>query len=611
MAHQRITVTELKCAVLDPEWRKSWLAGEAPSTFFFSKSGNGNGNVFGTKFHQETERLTKWLTSPAHLSRAAAIDSADELLDIVWGSSLQNFTDELLAKGRSVEAVAFTERMRSFCKRLIDLKKRTKSFENWQDIFIVTEESIKGIRVPVGAASVEIAGRVDVIRFHPVHHLEVVDYKLSQGTQQKSDLIQLAIYAHLLPLWRAGCEFCGTLEYYLPEFMEVNISTQELADIYASLVVPVLQEMFAPKSKKSETKTHVSSHSDLATKIVAAFEAFGLGVETVGVVEGPQVTRIKLKPSPGVKVASLANRAADLQIALALDEPPLIKPGKGFVILDLPRTDRQTMPLLKYLNDQSARDSKSPMAFPVGVGIEGEAILSDFCDSNTCHILVAGTSGSGKSEWLRSLIVSLAFRNSPDKIRLALVDPKILTFSSADASPYLWRPIATNIETALAVLSDAVSEMENRYKALAKQGFLSIVDRFQAGLFDIPFLVVVFDEFADLILTGGDEKKEFEEMVARLAGKGRAAGIHLVLATQRPDRTVVTGLIKSNLPMKVCLRVASATNSQIVLGDSGAESLLGKGDLLCDMGRGIIRAQSYYVPQSDFAKALKVAGSSK
>jgi len=194
------------------------LAGEAPSTFFSNQ--NGNGSVFGTKFHQETERLTKWLTSPSQLGKAAAIDSADELLDIAWRLSLQSFTDELLAKGKADEAVAFTERMRSFCGRLIELRKRTKKFENWQDIFVVTEESIKGIHVPVGDGIVEIAARVDAIRFHPKDHLEVVDYKLSQGKLQKADLLQLAIYAHLLPLWRAGCGFCGTLEYYLPEFME-------------------------------------------------------------------------------------------------------------------------------------------------------------------------------------------------------------------------------------------------------------------------------------------------------------------------------------------------------------------------------------------------------
>lgn len=617
MAH-RITVTQLKCAVLDPAWRKKWLAGEGPSTLVFSPATNGAqgaGSVFGVRFHNETDRLAKWLTSSQQLASAAAIDSADDLLQVLWRSSLQDFTDRLLSEGRGPEAIAFTERMRSYCERLLDLKKRTANFENWQDVFVFTEEDIKGIRLSVGDNSVEIAGRVDAIRFHPQNDLEVVDYKLSQGAQQKSDLVQLSIYAHLLPLWRPGCRFRGTLEYYLPEFMEVNISRDDLAGIYDSLVVPVLHEMFAvePKRIVKEPKPPAASsstrpaedHSKIDRDIVTAFGSFGLSVEATGMIEGPQVTRVRLKPAAGVKVASLVNRAEDLQVALALDQPPLISPSKGFVAVDVPRTDRQTMVLLDYLRGAGTKE-KSPTAFPVGVGIDGQAILSDFFDSNTCHVLVAGTSGSGKSEWLKSLVASLAVRNAPERVRLALVDPKILTFSSVESSPYLWRPLATDIGAALAVLESAVSEMEGRYRTLAKEGFVSISDRIKAGRIDLPFIVLVFDEFADLILTGRDERKSFEDMVARLAGKGRAAGVHLVLATQRPDRTVVTGLIKSNLPMKVCLRVANATNSQIVLGEAGAESLLGKGDLLCDLGRGITRAQSYYVPQSDFVRALKV-----
>jgi S-DNA-T family DNA segregation ATPase FtsK/SpoIIIE len=618
MAH-RITVTQLKCAVLDPAWRERWLAGEKPSTLVLSPAGAGNGSqgsnsvAFGTRFHQETDRLAKWLTSPAQLMTAAAIDSADDLLQFLWRSSLQDFTDKLLSHGKGEAAVAFTERMRSYCKRLIDLKKRTASFENWQDVFVFTEEDIKGVCLPVGEG-VEIAGRVDAIRFHPQNELEVVDYKLSQGAQQKSDLVQLAIYAHLLPLWRSGCQFRGTLEYYLPEFMEVNISCEELAAIFGGLVVPVLHEMFGAESEGAEGKsepvavaspaTGAGSYSNIERDTVRAFGSFGLGVEAVDTIEAPQVMRVRLKPASGVKVASLANRAEDLQVALALDQPPLISPGKGFVAVDVPRVDRQTMQLLGYLKGAGAKE-KSPTAFPIGVGIDGQTVLSDFFDSNTCHVLVAGTSGSGKSEWLKSLVASLAFRNAPEHVRLALVDPKILTFSSVESSPYLWRPLATDIDAALAVLESAVSEMEGRYRILAKEGFLSISDRMKAGHIDLPFIVLVFDEFADLVLTGRDERKSFEDMVARLAGKGRAAGVHLVLATQRPDRTVVTGLIKSNLPMKVCLRVANATNSQIVLGEAGAESLLGKGDLLCDLGRGITRAQSYYVPQSDFVRALR------
>ncbi len=388
MAH-RITVTQLKCAVLDPAWRKKWLAGENPSTFVFPPAGNaagveGIGAVYGTRFHQETDRLAKWLTSDSQLVAAAAIQSPDDLMQFLWRSSLQDFTDKLLEKGKGAEAVAFTERLRSYCRRLIDLKRRRKKFENWQDVFVFSEAEIKGIHLPVGGTSIEIGARVDAIRFHPRYHLEVVDYKLSQGAQQKSDLVQLAIYAHLLPLWRPGCQFCGTLEYYLPEFMEVSISREALADIYTGLVVPVLHEMFDREAKGVPAKSSAptveataGTPSKIEQDIVSAFGSFGLGVEAVGTIEAPQVTRIRLRPASGVKVSSLANRAEDLQVALALDQPPLISPGKGFVAVDVPRPDRQTVQLLSYLKGAGSKDKRAT-AFPVGVGIDGGTIVSDF-----------------------------------------------------------------------------------------------------------------------------------------------------------------------------------------------------------------------------------------
>ena len=185
-------------------------------------------------------------------------------------------------------------------------------------------------------------------------------------------------------------------------------------------------------------------------------------------------------------------------------------------------------------------------------------------------------------------------------MQFALVDPKILTFAGVAGSPYLWRPLATTVEGATAVLQDAVDEMEARYQKLEREGFANLAERRKAGKTDLPYIVLVFDEFADLILAGGEEKKKFETLVARIAGKGRASGVHLVLATQRPDRTVVTGLVKANLPLKVCLKVANAVNAQIVLDQPGAESLFGRGDLLCDLGRGLFRAQGLFIPQADF-----------
>lgn len=507
--------------------------------------------------------------------------------------------------------------MRNLCARLIELKHRTARFENWQDVFIGAEEKLAHIPVPVGDNVVDMRARVDAIRFHPEHHLEVVDYKLSQGHEQKADLVQLAIYAHLLPIWRPGCEFCGTLEYYLPAFREVHVSRSDLFDIFAGIVMPVLDEMFVGKPKTSVQRKRApaapspaSATGDLdagtlGRAVVEAFRGFNLGVEVAGAVEGPQLVRLRLIPASGVKVSSLSNRAEDLQIPLSLAEPPLIKAGKGFVFLDLPRPQPRPCLLREALAGSLTDVLKSIVAFPIGIGVEGDPVLADFADPNTCHALVAGSTGSGKSEWLKALVASMALRSPPAQVQIALIDPKILTFAGVEGSPYLWRPVATTLQEAMAILRDAVAEMDARYQLLARGGFVNLGEHFKSGKTDLPFLVLIFDEFADLILAGREEKKEFETLVARIAGKGRAAGIHLVLATQRPDRTVVTGLIKANLPLKVCLKVANSTNAQIVLDEPGAESLFGKGDLLCDIGKGLVRAQGLFIPQPEFLAALK------
>lgn len=244
MARQSITASELKFAVLDPDWRAKWIAGQKPSTRTFAPAGTVW--AMSVRFHKAAADLVGWLTARNSLAAAAKVDSADGLIDHLWAASLQALTDKLFAQGRGEEAALFTERMRNFCARLIDLKHRTVHFENWQDVFIAAEQDLARIPVQVGDEVVDVRARVDAIRLHPDRHLEVVDYKLSQGHEQKADLVQLAIYAHLLPIWRLGCEFCGTLEYYLPEFSEVHVSRAELADIYAGLVESVLREMFAP-----------------------------------------------------------------------------------------------------------------------------------------------------------------------------------------------------------------------------------------------------------------------------------------------------------------------------------------------------------------------------
>jgi FtsK/SpoIIIE family/FtsK alpha domain len=363
--------------------------------------------------------------------------------------------------------------------------------------------------VPVDGSVVDVRARVDAIRIHPERHLEVVDYKLSQGHEQKADLVQLAIYAHLLPIWRPGCEFCGTLEYYLPEFSEVHVSRADLSDIFTGMVMPVLREMFARKPVVTTPPPAGAGAPEpdldsLGRATVEAFRGFNLGVEVSGVIEGPQVVRLRLTPAPGVKVSSLANRAEDLQIPLSLAEPPLIKAGNGYVILDLPRPEPKPCLLKRALAGGLAAAMQSTVAFPIGIGVEGDLVVADFADPNTCHALVAGSTGSGKSEWLKALVASMLLRNKPENVRIALIDPKILTFAGAEGSPYLWRPVATTLADAMAILRAAVAEMDERYQVLARGGFVNLGERFKAGKTDLPFLVLIFDEFADLILRWAD-----------------------------------------------------------------------------------------------------------
>ena len=352
----------------------------------------------------------------------------------------------------------------------------------------------------------------------------------------------------------------------------------------------------APAGGPPEKRPPATLPDATAEKISACFQAFRLPVEITGRQEAPQIIRYLARPGAGVRVVSLANRAEDLQVTLGLARTPRIEPCAGGVAIDVPKPRPDTV----FWRDALPRCGEGPLTFPVGVGVDNAWILARLDEPGTCHGLVAGASGSGKSEWLRSAVATLVSRHAPATLRLALIDPKRLTFAGLDGAPHLLHPILTDLEGALACLDEAGEEMERRYRLLAREQCKDLGERHRAGRTDLAYQVIIFDEFADLILAGGKQKKRFEASVARLAAKGRASGIHLILATQRPDKNIVTGLIKANLPLKICLRVTSAANSQIVLDEPGAEKLLGRGDLLCDGGRGVRRAQAPFVTGEDW-----------
>lgn len=607
-----ITVTELTCACLDDEWRRRFLKGEKPSTRSFSPPGELP--VYGSVFHRLVDDFVSWLTGSKR--KAASLEDASDLWQELYERFAAGNLERISKKGSLDSAYHLSEALKSFCERIAALRARIPSFNTWQDLYLANEFPLKDVEFRLGDSSLFVSGKLDAVRFHPEHVVEVVDYKLTHGRRMKHDLVQLAIYTRLLELARPGLDFLGTLEYYEPKLHEVAVSRRDLEALYADKILPILFEIVgagppqraasgdpAEPPPQPVVKPGADRH-DLSAAIKRCFADFKLDVEVVARREAPQLIRYQVKPAPGVKVVSLANRADDLKVALALSATPVIEPSKGSVVIDIPKEAPDTVYWREIIQRDEFASNKSPVAFPVGVGVDNNLLVADFADPNMCHSLVAGVAGSGKSEFLKSVVASLISRNAPSALELTIIDPKVLTFGSLPAGlRHLSEPVITDVSAAIPCLEKAVADMERRYKTMAKEGLENLSLRFSAGKTDIPYRVIVFDEFGDLILAGSEEKKEFERLVARISQMGRAAGIHLILTTQRPDRSVVTGLIKANLPLKICMRVVNSTNSNIVLDQTGGEKLLGRGDLLCDRGRGVERAQSPYVTQEEL-KAL-------
>lgn len=610
MAQHRLTVTQLKCAVLSPEWRRRWHAGEDPATPR-PTSPNGTPSVKGKLFHALVEDFTYWLCHGRAKQTARKLTTSDHLWQECYQRFAESKLDQLARAGEVESAHHLSHCLQTFCARLSELRRELDDFSDWQDLFVGGEMAIEDTQI--GQTSMHVRGRVDAVRRDPQHGLAVVDYKLSRGAEAEHDLIQLSIYAHLLETTRPGLGFTGLLEYYEPDLTVMEVKPAEFRDLFQDMVMPVVLELTATEDSPKRTTTPPASEPvrsipneepDLSEQITETFAAFKLQVDIVGRIQAPQLVRYQIRPAAGVKVVSLANRAEDLQVRLALPTPPRIEPAQGYVTIDVPKDEPDTVWWRDIQCDSELTALASRVAFPIGMGVEGRPLIADFADSKTCHGLVAGTSGSGKSEFLRSMAASLVRRNDPQALRLTLIDPKVLTFGDLQELPHLTGPIVSQLDEAIGCLEQAVEDMEGRYQQLGREGFANLGERIHAGHGDLPFKVIVFDEFADLILAGKKEKTQFETLVTRLASKGRAAGIHLILATQRPDRTIVTGPIKANLPLKICLKVTNSTNSQIILDEPGGETLVGRGDLLCDRGKGIERAQSPFLQAGDLRELI-------
>lgn len=336
-------------------------------------------------------------------------------------------------------------------------------------------------------------------------------------------------------------------------------------------------------------------------KAAAYLKKKGQSVHPAGAIIGPAFVRLKVEPRGDTDFSKVKREAENLKVNLSLEQEPLILSQPGYISIDVQRLDRQTVFLPPLLANAPAKFNGEP-AFPVGVGVAGNAEWLNLSDPEGCHLLVAGTTGSGKSEFLKAVLASLAARMTPEQVKFRLIDPKRVTFNVPDACPYLGGPVVYDGEEALPVLEGCVEEMERRYKLLQQRGVDHV--RKLTGADAVPRWVVAMDEFADL-MTDKHMKKELEPLLKRLGAKARAAGIHLILGTQRPDASVVTPVLRANLPGKIGLMVGSERESKLFLDEPDAAYLFGKGDLVWKRGGGLVRLQSPFVPQAEFLRHLR------
>jgi S-DNA-T family DNA segregation ATPase FtsK/SpoIIIE len=361
---------------------------------------------------------------------------------------------------------------------------------------------------------------------------------------------------------------------------------------------------------------------------------FGVSAKVVAVFPGPVITRFELEPDAGVKVSKISNLVKDLARSLAVVSVRVVEviPGKPYVGIEIPNEDREIVNFHDVLSSAVFDENKSPLTLALGHDISGEPVCADL--GKMPHLLVAGTTGSGKSVGVNAMLISLLYKSTPEEVRLMLVDPKMLELSVYDGIPHLLTPVITDMKDAANGLRWCVAEMERRYKLMAKMGVRNLAgfnrkikeaiaagepildplwkpeDHYQAGLEEaqapelevLPSIVVVIDEFADMMIVG----KKVEELIARIAQKARAAGIHLLLATQRPSVDVITGLIKANVPTRIAFQVSSKIDSRTILDQGGAEQLLGHGDMLyLPPGAGIpIRVHGAFVSDEEVHRVV-------
>ena len=363
--------------------------------------------------------------------------------------------------------------------------------------------------------------------------------------------------------------------------------TKEVLQLEHAMVVEDENYEYPPlellgKTSKKSLKGGAKALTDTATKLQKTLYSFGVSAKVENVSVGPAITRYELKPAEGVRVSKIANLADDIALNLAAEtiriEAPI--PGKQAVGIEVPNKEKEAVHLREVLESEEFEDNKSKLTVALGKDVAGNIQLADI--AKMPHVLIAGSTGSGKSVCINTIITSIIYNAKPSEVKMVMVDPKVVELSVYNGIPHLLIPVVTDPKKAAGALAWAVQEMDNRYNLFANKGVRDLKGYNKAiekeeGLGKLPQIVIIVDELADLMMVAA---KDVEEAICRLAQKARAAGMHLVIATQRPSVDVITGLIKANVPSRIAFAVSSQVDSRTILDSVGAEKLLGKGDML-------------------------------
>ena len=382
-----------------------------------------------------------------------------------------------------------------------------------------------------------------------------------------------------------------------PDFIEGNLFKQEeekkeekvkqVLQLEHALVVEDEHYEYPPieilsKGTKKAIKGGAKALTDVATRLQKTLYSFGVQAKVENVSVGPAITRYELKPAEGVRVSKIANLADDIALNLAAEtiriEAPI--PGKQAVGIEVPNTEKEMVNLREVIESEEFEDSKSKLTVGLGKDVAGKIAVADI--AKMPHALIAGATGSGKSVCINTIITSIIYKAKPSEVKLVMVDPKVVELSVYNGIPHLLIPVVTDPKKAAGALAWAVQEMDNRYNVFAQKGvrdlkgYNALIEK-EEGTGKLPQIVIIIDELADLMMVAA---KEVEDSICRLAQKARAAGMHLIIATQRPSVDVITGIIKANIPSRIAFAVSSQVDSRTILDQIGAEKLLGKGDML-------------------------------